>query len=175
MKIQIAKNCKFILFLLILFNLKILFFAENLLRIPLEFENHFIHNFTQAVKVSYPQNFVKYGFDAEEQLWFIDLSRGKDVKRFFYKNGRILPKEKLSVWKNYNPLFTEFYPKEIPEPNNFSDLKIEYLKYLSLPENRDAYKPSSFTLVQNFLYKANTPNAFYKKLCIKMLILKNIV
>ena len=82
---------------------------------------------TQAVKVSYPQNFVKYGFDAEEQLWFIDLSRGKDVKRFFYKNGRILPKEKLSVWKNYNPLFTEFYPKEIPNPEKFSEFKINLL------------------------------------------------
>ena len=65
MKIQIAKNCKFILFLLILFNFNILFFAEDSIKIPLEFENHFIHNFTQAVKVSYPQNFVKYGFDAE--------------------------------------------------------------------------------------------------------------
>ena len=144
---------KYKLLFIIFFTFGNLIFAENTIKIPYGFDSHFYTNFTQAIKVSYSENFVKYGFDEVEQLWFIDLSRGKEIKRFFYKNGRILPKEKLSVWKNYNPLFTEFYPKEIPEPNNFSDLKIEYLKYLSLPENRDAYKPSSFTLVQNFMLR----------------------
>ena len=157
MNFYIRKQSKLLLIVFILFNFEILMFAEQSMKIFSEFESHFISNFTKAIQTSYPDNFIKYGFDGEEQLWFLDLSREKDIQRFFYKKGRILPKEKLSDWKKYNPLFTEFYPKEIPEPENFSELKIEYLKYLSLPENRDAYKPSSFTLVQNFMYKANTP------------------
>ena len=157
MKIDMSKKCKFLFILFILLNLYILLFAEQLIKFPLEFESHFFCNLTQSIKSSYPKNFVKYGFDCDEQLWFIDLSRGKEIKRFFYKQGRLLPKEKLLHWKEYNPLFTEFYPKEIPEPNEFSDIKIEYLKYLSLPENRDSYKPSSFSIVQNFLYQANSP------------------
>ena len=156
MNFYIRKQSKFLLIVFILFNFEILMFAEQSMKIFSEFESHFISNFTKAIQVSYPDNFIKYGFDGEEQLWFLDLSREKDIQRFFYKNGRLLPKEKLSDWKKYNPLFTEFYPKEIPEPENFSELKIEYLKDLSLPENRDSYKPSSFTFVQNFLYKAST-------------------
>ena len=105
MNFYMTKLCKIFLTVFILFNFKTLFFAENSIKIPMEFESHFISNFTKAIKVSYPENFVKYGFDGEEQLWFVDLSRGKDVKRFFYKYGRILPKEKLSSWKEYNPLF----------------------------------------------------------------------
>ena len=157
MKFFSLRKYKSFLVVFLIITLEIFIFAEQSRKIPLEFESHFLLNFTKAIKVSYPENFVTYGFDGEEQLWFIDLSRGKEIKRFFYKYGRLLPKEKLSNWKNYNPLFTEFYPKEIPEPNEFSDIKIEYLKYLSLPKNRDSYKPSSFTLVQNFLYKANYP------------------
>ena len=85
MNFYIRKQSKLLLIVFILFNFEILMFPENSIKIPMEFESHFISNFTKAIQVSYPENFVKYGFDGEEQLWFVDLSRGKDVKRFFYK------------------------------------------------------------------------------------------
>ncbi|MBQ1983251.1 MAG: hypothetical protein II232_01315, partial [Spirochaetaceae bacterium] len=137
-------------------------FSQKLFFDSKEFDSKLFGNFVKSIEFSYPDNFVRFGFDSSEQLWFVDLKNDdikkseEKIKRFFYKNARVLPKENLQEWKNYNPLFTEFYPKEIPEPENFSELKIEYLKDLSLPENRDSYKPSSFTFVQNFLYKAST-------------------
>lgn len=115
------------------------------------------------MKISYPKNFVSFGFDVTEQLWFIDLKNDEikksedKKKRFFYKNARILPKENLSDWKNYNPISTEYYPQEMPNPENFSEFKIAFLKDMSSSENRDEYRPSCFTLVQNFLYQAYTP------------------
>ena len=138
-------------------------FSQNDFSSPKEFDARLLTNFVKAVKVSYPENFVNFGFDINEQLWFIDL-KNDDVKktqekekRFFYKNARILPKENLSDWKNFNPISTEFYPQEMPNPNEFSDFKIAFLKDMSSSENRDEYKPSCFTLVQNFLYQAYTP------------------
>lgn len=138
-------------------------FSQNDFSSPKEFDAKLLTNFVKAVKVSYPENFVNFGFDINEQLWFIDL-KNDDVKktqekekRFFYKNARILPKENLSDWKNFNPISTEFYPQEMPNPNEFSDFKIAFLKDMSSSENRDEYKPSCFTLVQNFLYQAYTP------------------
>jgi hypothetical protein len=138
-------------------------FSQNDFSSPKEFDARLLTNFVKAVKVSYPENFVNFGFDINEQLWFIDL-KNDDVKktqekekRFFYKNARILPKENLSDWKNFNPISTEFYPQEMPNPNEFSDFKRAFLKDMSSSENRDEYKPSCFTLVQNFLYQAYTP------------------
>ena len=138
-------------------------FSQNDFSSPKEFDARLLTNFVKAVKVSYSENFVNFGFDINEQLWFIDL-KNDDVKktqekekRFFYKNARILPKENLSDWKNFNPISTEFYPQEMPNPNEFSDFKIDFLKDMSSSENRDEYKPSCFTLVQNFLYQAYTP------------------
>ncbi len=138
-------------------------FSQNNFSISKEFESKLFSNFVKAIKVSYPENFVNFGFDTNEQLWFIDI-KNDDIKksedknkRFFYKNARILPKENLLEWRNYNPISTEFYPQEMPNPEEFSDFKIAFLKDMSSSENRDEYRPSCFTLMQNFLYQAYTP------------------
>lgn len=146
----------------IIFVLVISFISLKIFSVPIEFESHLFKNFITAMKISYPKNFVTYGFDTGEQLWFIDLKnddvkKSEDkIKRFFYKNERILPKENLMEWKKYNPISIEYYPEEIPNPDDFTDFKILFLKDMSSSENRDDYKPSSLTLVQNFLYQAYT-------------------
>ena len=70
-------------------------FSQNDFSSPKEFDARLLTNFVKAVKVSYSENFVNFGFDINEQLWFIDL-KNDDVKktqekekRFFYKNARI--------------------------------------------------------------------------------------
>ena len=138
-------------------------FSQKLFFDSKEFDSKLFGNFVKSIEFSYPDNFVRFGFDSSEQLWFIDLKNDdikkteEKIKRFFYKNARVLPKENLREWKNYNPLFSEFYPKEIPNPEKFSEFKINLLKVISSSENRDEYKPSCLILLQNFLYKARTP------------------
>ena len=79
----------------IIFVLVISFISLKIFSVPIEFESHLFKNFITAMKIAYPKNFVTYGFDTGEQLWFIDLKnddvkKSEDkIKRFFYKNERI--------------------------------------------------------------------------------------
>ncbi|MGP1588217.1 MAG: M15 family metallopeptidase [Treponemataceae bacterium] len=106
------------------------------------------------MKKSYPDNFVSYGFSFEKGLFYFKLKNDKEKRNFFYIHGRFLPQEHLKNWKDYQPVYSEDYPKQIPDPAKFSKYKTQRILSLAQREQRRLAKPNSFIFIQNFIYDA---------------------
>ncbi len=90
----------------------------------------------KAFKDGYPEKISEYGYDTEIQDWFIMAGE----KKFLWAQGRILPetlRQDVSKWRHY---IDYLYPKETPNPEQFSPELIAEIKRTSEPEFRASQK-----------------------------------
>lgn len=90
----------------------------------------------KAFKAGYPEKISEYGYDAEIQDWF--LMAGE--KKFFWAKGRLLPetlRHDAHQWRHY---IDYLYPKDLPNPEDFSPELIAEIKKTSQPDFRASQK-----------------------------------
>lgn len=87
----------------------------------------------QIFKEAYPDILFEAKYDEQKQDWCVRIINGEQKTDLFFAQSRFLPKEDLNL-KYYKLLYD--YPKEIPNPADFSQEYIKEIKSLSAPENR---------------------------------------
>ena len=174
MKFRAVRFCTI---LLILSALPLFLFANNLRDDSfIQFETLYFSNFAKAMSVCYSENFVRKGIEIENGniTRFIELknhtssAQKKKTQKFFYISGRLIPGENLRNlkfdWKDYAPIYAESYSSKIVEPKDMSPLQKKLIVELGRTENRRNNKPNTFTLVQNFIYNAETQRQIEQEL-----------
>ena len=134
-------------------------FCDNFLFNFSQFEIIYFSNFAQAMKNCYPKNFVEQRAEIKNRDIYrlIELKNDKgEQKIFVYTHGRLMPTELENHWQDYAPLYAESYPHSVTDPSKMSAFQKKLITELGKTETRRHNKPNSFTLVQNFIFNAET-------------------
>ncbi|MCR5698210.1 MAG: M15 family metallopeptidase [Treponemataceae bacterium] len=110
-------------------------------------------NFNNAMKECFPKNYRGCGIDSKN-IRYIDLTDGKRTERFFYIEGRFVPKNEIDSYSDYAPLCKESYPKTMPKVSEFSPTMVQVIIQQGRTENRRLNKKPGFEPIQNFIYDA---------------------
>ena len=121
--------------ILIFFNFN--FFSEVLQNSTKQI-NHNIE-LLNLFEVSYPQVKFKKSFDKKVNDWKIEISVNEKSKTLYWANAKFLPLEELENKDSYSSLLYH-YPKEVPNPKDFTQEDIERIKNFSNPKNRTSGK-----------------------------------
>lgn len=89
----------------------------------------------KTLRQSYPDvEFVSY-FDDTQNDWKITVIAENRSADLYWQEGRLLPKGEIKNKDKYWPI-SYHYPKEIPDPKNFTKEDIERIRKFSSSENR---------------------------------------
>lgn len=80
-----------------------------------------------AFKVAYPTKISDYGYDEVAQDWYIIANEQK----FLWARGRILPEAQAHEAENWRHYIDYLYPKELPNPEDFTQELIDEIKRTS--------------------------------------------
>ena len=89
----------------------------------------------QIFKDAYPWVKFKCQFDEAEKDWKINIKAENRKGILYWADGKFLPKEELKNKDLYSP-FLYRYPKEIPDPKDFTTEDVERIRNFSNPKNR---------------------------------------
>lgn len=91
------------------------------------------HLALRALDIAYPDAIDSIDYDVKNNDWAITMGN----IRLFWAHGRLLPQEEIQNWQKWRALIDYLYPKEIPDPKNFSKSLIEQIKSESHSEQRN--------------------------------------
>ena len=110
--------------------------------------------FLKLFEVSYPQVQFKKSFDKNVNDWKIEISVNEKSKTLYWADGKFLPLEELANKDSYSSLLYH-YPKEVPNPKDFTEEDILRIKEFTNPKNRSEGKGSP-QFLYNLIYEVET-------------------
>lgn len=142
-------------FLIFLFFIlcNIFVFSESLNKnkyLSTEIKIEFLNLFEKA----YPQVQFKKSFDKKVNDWKIEISVNEKSKTLYWANAKFLPLEELENKDSYSSLLYH-YPKEVPNPKDFTQEDILRIKEFTNPKNRSEGKGSP-QFLYNLIYEVET-------------------
>ena len=143
------------IFLIFLFFIlcNIFVFSESLNKnkyLSTEFKIEFLKLFEKA----YPQVQFKKSFDKKVDDWKIEISVNDKTQILYWADAKFLPLEELFQKELYSSLLYH-YPKEVPNPKDFTQEDIERIKNFSNPKNRTSGKGTP-QFLYNLIYDIET-------------------
>ena len=105
-------------------------------------------------EVSYPQVQFKKSFDKNVDDWKIEISVNEKNQTLYWADGKFLPLEELANKDSYSSLLYH-YPKEVPNPKDFTEEDILRIKEFTNPKNRSEGKGSP-QFLYNLIYEVET-------------------
>jgi hypothetical protein len=113
-----------------------------------------------ALKDAYPQTIKYFSYHAKEKDWIVVTY---DEKKYYWANGRLLPKDKRNDWKKYKAYVFYYYSETFIHPQDYPQKYIEKLTSETFKKERLVpidYEYSFF----NSLYYGSTRNAIEKNI-----------
>lgn len=117
---------------------------------------------TSILQKAYPESTIVPVYDSTISLWAIQVSAHEKSGILYWKEGRLLPKNELKNFANYDPFFYEGHPSSIPDPQSFSQQDITDLEKLVENRSNNQQKLSSADFLFNILYDGETEEAILK-------------
>lgn len=108
-------------------------------------------------KEAYPNVSFQSQFDKNQKDWIIQVSVNNRTATLYWADGKFLPLEELVNKDLYSP-FLYKYPKEIPDPQNFTQEDITRIKEFTDPQNRTEGKGTP-QFLYNLIYNVETRNS----------------
>lgn len=108
----------------------------------------------QIFKNAYPEVLFESEFDSTVNDWKIEISVNEKSKTLYWANAKFLPLEELENKDSYSSLLYH-YPKEVPNPKDFTQEDIERIKNFSNPKNRTSGKGTP-QFLYNLIYDIET-------------------
>jgi hypothetical protein len=105
-------------------------------------------------KEAYPQVDFKSEYDSNLNDWKIIITTNNKSEILYWADGKFLPVDELKNKDLYSP-FLYNYPKEIPNPQNFTEEDITRIKEFSNPKNRTEGKGTP-QFLYNLIYNVET-------------------
>ena len=105
-------------------------------------------------KEAYPQVDFKSEYDSNLDDWKIIITTNNKSEILYWADGKFLPVDELKNKDLYSP-FLYNYPKEIPNPQNFTEEDITRIKEFSNPKNRTEGKGTP-QFLYNLIYNVET-------------------
>jgi len=105
-------------------------------------------------KEAYPQIDFKSEYDSNLNDWKIIITANNKSEILYWADGKFLPVDELKNKDLYSP-FLYNYPKEIPNPQNFTEEDITRIKEFSNPKNRTEGKGTP-QFLYNLIYNVET-------------------
>ena len=110
--------------------------------------------FLKLFEKSYPQVKFKKSFDKNVDDWKIEISVNEKNQTLYWADGKFLPLEELANKDSYSSLLYH-YPKEVPNPKDFTEEDILRIKEFTNPKNRSEGKGSP-QFLYNLIYEVET-------------------
>lgn len=101
------------------------------------------HLVLRALMVSYPNSIQRIEYDYQVQDWYISMGK----TRLYWAEGRLLPIEDIQQKEKWRPLIDYVYPNHIPDPKDFTDFYIDYIRaesQVDVRENSSSYHPAFY-------------------------------
>ena len=110
--------------------------------------------FLKLFEKAYPQVQFKKSFDKNVNDWKIEISVNEKNQTLYWADGKFLPLEELANKDLYSSLLYH-YPKEVPNPKDFTEEDILRIKEFTNPKNRSEGKGSP-QFLYNLIYEVET-------------------
>ena len=110
--------------------------------------------FLKLFEKAYPQVQFKKSFDKNVNDWKIEISVNEKNQTLYWADGKFLPLEELANKDSYSSLLYH-YPKEVPNPKDFTEEDILRIKEFTNPKNRSEGKGSP-QFLYNLIYEVET-------------------
>ena len=110
--------------------------------------------FLKLFEKAYPQVKFKKSFDKNVDDWKIEISVNEKNQTLYWADGKFLPLEELANKDSYSSLLYH-YPKEVPNPKDFTEEDILRIKEFTNPKNRSEGKGSP-QFLYNLIYEVET-------------------
>lgn len=101
-------------------------------------------------KNSYPNISFQSTFDFEQKDWKIEISQNDKSITLYWANGKFLPQKEL-YRKDLYSSFLYSYPKEVPDPKDFTEEDIKHIKEYTSTDNRSESLGTA-QFLYNFIY-----------------------
>lgn len=105
----------------------------------------------RSLMMAYPDHISGLEWDAEVEDW--RMSVGSRV--LYWAHGRLLPKEERGTWQKWRAYIDYLYPKDIPDPEEFTPELIARLDSKALNERRSK-APAHHIAFYDALYDGKT-------------------
>ena len=105
-------------------------------------------------KESYPNITFRSIFDFEKKDWKIVISQNEKSITLYWADGKFLPVEEL-YRKDLYSTFLYSYPKEVPNPKDFTEEDIKHIKEYTSTDNRSESLGTA-QFLYNFIYDVET-------------------
>ena len=105
-------------------------------------------------KQAYPNVNFQSQFDTTQNDWQLQITADNRSATLYWADGKFLPLEELADKDLYSP-FLYKYPKEIPDPKNFSQEDITRINEFTDPQNRTESKGTP-QFLYNLIYNVES-------------------